>query len=620
MMLALVELLCRTVFWAVVHSLWQGLMLCGAAAMVRSIAGPQRPKLAHRAALLSLAALVVLPLLTALDRGGSAAHSAPPSAPWWKTEPLILAVAALWFAGATLSLCRLAGGAWRVRTLLSRAAPLGEPWRERFGVLAERAGVRRVPRLLESASAAVPMTAGFLKPAVCLPVGLATSLPVHDVEMILLHELAHVAASDFAANLVQSVAETALFYHPGAWWLGRAIRADREHRCDAAVLSAGHDRRSYARALLRLELNRATPGEPALAINGGTLMRRVRRVLGDSEALAPRFAAAVVGLALMAAPFGVLWWAGGASAALPQGDSLGVAWLPPAVAVHEKAIAEAARRHGLDPALVALVVLVESGGDAAAQSPIGAAGLMQLMPKTAALEARERGLSFSPEKLMDVETNLDLGAAYLARQLAHFRRPGGDDVSLAAAAYNAGPERVDAYLAAGAQLPEESVRYAGLVAGMYQERAESRSTAFQSWRDRARQAAARALVAPVVGSLSFAFGEQLNPFSKKPYPHSGVDVAAATGTPVVAPLDGHVREVTQDPERGNVIVVRHARGIETVYQHLESVSVRAGDAVKQGAEIGTVGTTGRVTGPHLHFEVRDLGEPIDPAAIGATWR
>lgn len=94
--------------------------------------------------------------------------------------------------------------------------------------------------------------------------------------------------------------------------------------------------------------------------------------------------------------------------------------------------------------------------------------------------------------------------------------------------------------------------------------------------------------------------------------HDGTDFAAACGTPVRAVADGRVVAVTYDPAYGQRVVVDHGGGVETSYNHLARASVRSGAAVRAGAVVGAVGSTGMSTGCHLHFMVRADGAPVDP--------
>ncbi len=126
-------------------------------------------------------------------------------------------------------------------------------------------------------------------------------------------------------------------------------------------------------------------------------------------------------------------------------------------------------------------------------------------------------------------------------------------------------------------------------------------------------------VVPVEGRITSTFGERFDPISKEKKFHKGMDIAAATGTPVRAAGDGKVVAATPryngSEAWGNVVVIDHGHGLVTRYAQLDSYIVRRGDSVKAGDTIGAVGATGRATGPHLHFEVLADGEHIDPAPI-----
>jgi murein DD-endopeptidase MepM/ murein hydrolase activator NlpD len=97
--------------------------------------------------------------------------------------------------------------------------------------------------------------------------------------------------------------------------------------------------------------------------------------------------------------------------------------------------------------------------------------------------------------------------------------------------------------------------------------------------------------------------------------HTGLDFAAAPGTPVFSALAGKVVESGWGGAYGNHIIVRHDNGVETLYAHLSSAAVSTGDRVLRGQRIGAVGSTGNSSGPHLHFEVIKNGEQRDPAAF-----
>jgi len=114
---------------------------------------------------------------------------------------------------------------------------------------------------------------------------------------------------------------------------------------------------------------------------------------------------------------------------------------------------------------------------------------------------------------------------------------------------------------------------------------------------------------PQIGASS---GRKINPFYKAYVYHEGLDFIVARGTPVLAPADGIVQRASSNRTTGNTIRISHAGGYETVYMHLESMSVRAGQQVRSGQRIGTVGMSGQAFAPHLHYEVRKDGSVVNP--------
>lgn len=135
--------------------------------------------------------------------------------------------------------------------------------------------------------------------------------------------------------------------------------------------------------------------------------------------------------------------------------------------------------------------------------------------------------------------------------------------------------------------------------------------AFASW-DKTRDAQLDFLP-PISGRLSGTFGKKRF-FNEQPRrPHSGLDIAAAKGTPVKAPAAGKVIETGNYFFNGNTLFLDHGEGLITMYCHLDSIAVKKGQVVKQGEVIAHVGMTGRVTGPHLHWSVSMNNSRIDPA-------
>ncbi|MEO8100150.1 MAG: GWxTD domain-containing protein [Acidobacteriota bacterium] len=273
---------------ALLHSLWQGAAIALALAVALCFARSSRTRYT-----LACSALIALPLAFAatIFVGLPSANAAPrfvtpffeiPAAPVESSGPAValappMNIIPFWFAGIAIFYAyRLAG--WLAAQRLRRRGVCAAPavWQQRLATLA-----RRPVKLLESALTDTPLTIGALRPVILVPLGLLANLPSDQVEAILLHELAHIRRHDYLINLMQTIVEGMLFYHPAAWWISHIIRQERELCCDDLVVAATGDAGAYARALSALEQHRAQT--IALAATGGPLMTRIHRILGNPK-------------------------------------------------------------------------------------------------------------------------------------------------------------------------------------------------------------------------------------------------------------------------------------------------------------------------------------------------
>ena len=121
---------------------------------------------------------------------------------------------------------------------------------------------------------------------------------------------------------------------------------------------------------------------------------------------------------------------------------------------------------------------------------------------------------------------------------------------------------------------------------------------------------------PVEGIISWVYGSQRILNGKPKWPHYGIDIAANKGTKIRSSASGTVTMAEDDLYyTGGTIIMDHGHGISTIYSHLESVMVSVGDKINQGDIIGTVGSTGRSTGPHLDFRVNWFQTRLDPMSL-----
>lgn len=124
--------------------------------------------------------------------------------------------------------------------------------------------------------------------------------------------------------------------------------------------------------------------------------------------------------------------------------------------------------------------------------------------------------------------------------------------------------------------------------------------------------AATPSIIPVKGWITSYFGNRIDPFTRRMARHEGIDISTRVGTTVIAPADGVVTFAGNKPGYGLMLTIDHGYGIVTAYGHNSRFFVAQGTKVRRGMPISSVGNTGRSTGPHLHYEVRLNGVPVDP--------
>ena len=117
---------------------------------------------------------------------------------------------------------------------------------------------------------------------------------------------------------------------------------------------------------------------------------------------------------------------------------------------------------------------------------------------------------------------------------------------------------------------------------------------------------------PVRGRVNSEFGRRPSPWSGSAEHHSGLDISTPPGTPIMCPAPGRVVTAGSGGDYGRHVVIDHGNGVRSLYGHMSKVDVRAGQEVDKGTLLGLVGSSGRSTGPHLHYELRVAGKPVNP--------
>ena len=296
--------------WFLLHVVWQGTLIALALSGILALIDERSATIRYGLSTLGLALMVVVPVATAFGppsmataltttgslpmpeasavmASGLAPHGGAPSL----TEQAMRLLSAtapwlvpFWLLGVCILTIRTFG-AWWVARQLTRMGVTDVPVSisGSFMEMKRRFGVHGEVIIRQSTRAEVPAVIGYFRPVLLLPVSALSSMSPAQLEAVIAHELAHIRRHDYLVNVFQQFAEILLFFHPAVWWVSGQIRKERENCCDDLAVLACGDVLSYATALLNLEEQRGRPPHLAVAATGGSLVGRVRRLLGKSE-------------------------------------------------------------------------------------------------------------------------------------------------------------------------------------------------------------------------------------------------------------------------------------------------------------------------------------------------
>jgi len=300
--------------WVLLDFVWQGALIGCATAVLLLALRNARAESRYVVACSGLLLCLLWPACALVLRMGGDADGASAALPlgqlliggaaqadsWLDTvqRNLLWMVGAWACCAAALALRMVLGLLWIDRA--ARREDGDAQWQARLDTLARGFGIDRAVRLRVVDGLASPITAGWLKPVVLVPAALVSGMPPQLLEALLAHELAHVRRGDYLVNLLQSVIETLLFYHPAVWWISHRIRVEREHIADDLAARQIGEPRRLALALSELEKIQFSNNKLAMAANGGDLMQRIKRLVRptpDMQALNWKAAIPVLGLA-----------------------------------------------------------------------------------------------------------------------------------------------------------------------------------------------------------------------------------------------------------------------------------------------------------------------------------
>ncbi len=306
---------------ALLHFVWQGLLVAFLLWIALFLLKNRPANARYLASSAALAALAILPVVTTwvLYRGSTPARDAAgfAAAVWHSAAALprtggqfawlqgLQAWALpLWFAGVFVFSVRLAWGCRQVSVLRRTGEPAAGAVVAIAAGLRERLGLQRAVAIVITQQTDGPSVVGWLRPVILLPAATLLGLSEQQLAAVLTHELAHIRRHDYLVNLVQNLVETLLFYHPAVWWTSERMRQERELCCDDAAVDSCGDALCYARALTVLEKLRASGVSLAMGSTGGSLLFRIRRLMGvqsreTASSRLPAIAALLLGVACL---------------------------------------------------------------------------------------------------------------------------------------------------------------------------------------------------------------------------------------------------------------------------------------------------------------------------------
>ena len=273
--------------WVLLYFVWQGVIVGAVSAVLLWLLRQASARWRYAVCALALLLCLCIPAVHLLSLLSDASPARLPldAPPAWRAalQAWMPALVLAWSAGVGLMSLRLCLGLAWVGRLRRQAVAAPAIWQARLDALALRMGLRRSGRipLKLHAGLASPVTVGFWRPVILLPAALLSGMPVALLEALLAHELAHVRRWDYVVNLLQSVAEALLFFHPVVWWLSARMRAEREQVADALAAQALQDPQQLATALHALSLHAAAPQHAGLLMSarGGALLTRIERLM-----------------------------------------------------------------------------------------------------------------------------------------------------------------------------------------------------------------------------------------------------------------------------------------------------------------------------------------------------
>jgi len=289
---------------SLIHFLWQGLLVALLLKSALVIIPARNPQLRYAFSAFAMLLCLLLPVITfcliyqpdniQLDHFSQLLAEENPlgnpqqtTAYWWSNDLVenLPYVSFAWLSVVVFLAAKLLMQVYTVNRLPTQGSQAPDAvLAARFAELAQRVKLKRLPRLLISLKAEVPMAIGWIKPVVLLPASMVTGLSSAQLDMLILHELAHIRRHDYLVNFLQTLVEILFFFHPAIHWIAKKMRIEREYCSDDIAVALCGDHIAYAHALtdtaeICAKHRHSTIPVMAMAASGGDLKQRVVRLV-----------------------------------------------------------------------------------------------------------------------------------------------------------------------------------------------------------------------------------------------------------------------------------------------------------------------------------------------------
>lgn len=302
----------HAICWTLIHSVWIGLIASVLAGIIIATTRKSSPLLRYR---LLCSVLILFVIATAVTLNNELEPQAVKTSAQTGSDTILVSqpsgaeltvpetsmignlinflnresqwIFAVWLICFALKSAQLISNMFYIRRVRHhKTHPIAEEWKIKVENLSIQLGIRRKVALLQSELVKVPVTIGFLKPVILLPVGMVFQLATGQVDTILLHELAHIYRRDYLVNILQSIVEAIFFFNPAILWISALIREEREACCDDIVLENVTQKGNYLEALMAFQEHNSVPSGGlalALSLRKPQLMNRLRRMVNKEN-------------------------------------------------------------------------------------------------------------------------------------------------------------------------------------------------------------------------------------------------------------------------------------------------------------------------------------------------